>query len=372
MRRIATWTAPLAAFLAGTLVLPGAWCRRGGDALYEGDSQHQRRLARGVDHWVGEDLFEHRFGTGSRRFDGEWLFGTHVMAAVGYGQTAMQQPELRDDHLRRMEGCIEVALHEEVRAFDREAWGSDPIDDLGTDRAHAAYLGYLSLALALHRSLDPTSRFAPLHDRITAHLARLVEESDTALIETYPGEVYPVDNASFIGALGIHGGVHEGLVATWLERLPRWRDPDTGLLYQAVSIDGEPRDAPRGSGTALASYFLSWADRDASASLYASMREHLYRDGLGFGAMREYPQGQAGLGDVDSGPIFAGLGVSATGFALASARIHGDREAYAAMWATTQLFGAPVDRRDGRRFAFGGPIGDTLLFAMLTAPKGDR
>ncbi len=111
MRRIATWTAPVAALLAATLVLPGTWSRRDADALYEGDAEQQRRLARGVDRWVGEELLEHRFGTGSRRFDGEWLFGTHMMAAMGYGQTAMAHPELRAEHLWRMEECIEVALH---------------------------------------------------------------------------------------------------------------------------------------------------------------------------------------------------------------------------------------------------------------------
>lgn len=55
---------------------------------------------------------------------------------------------------------------------------------------------------------------------------------------------------------------------------------------------------------------------------------------------------------------------------VALSRMHGDRGAFEGLWATTRLFGVPVDRAGARNFAFGGPLGDALLFAMLTAPRG--
>ena len=109
---------------------------------------------------------------------------------------------------------------------------------------------------------------------------------------------------------------------------------------------------------------------------------------LGFGATREYPPGQPGSGDVDSGPVVLGASVSATGFTLAASRIHGDRTTFTRTWATAYLFGAPVDRavsREGddeageaevasaaRNFGLGGPLGDGLMFALLTARPADR
>ncbi len=83
--------------------------------------------------------------------------------------------------------------------------------------------------------------------------------------------------------------------------------------------------------------------------------------------MREYPTGQAGWGDIDSGPVVFGVGISSTGFALAQARGSGDRTTYRQLFRTSWLFGAPIQTRNGRRYATGGAIGNAILLAMLTA-----
>lgn len=353
-------------------LLPSAWCAREAEALWADDPTLQRALARGAERWCAAELSAEDFMTGSERFDGEWLFGTHMMAALGHGQLAAGEPHEREAHLRVMEACIERLLAPPQRAFDRAAWGSDPLDDIGTDRAHAAYLGYLGLVLSVHRTLAPHGRYATLHDRVMAHLHDALVRSPIGLAQTYPGEVYPVDNASIIGALALHqrvtGADHREVLDAWAARLPALRDPDTGLLVQAVAPDdARVVDGPRGSGTALAVYFLSFADAEQSRSLYEAVRTHLRRDLLGFGAMREYPPGVEGRGDIDSGPVVLGVSISATGFSLAGSRIHGDRETFGALWSTAYLFGAPVDRDGMRSFALGGPLGDALMLALLTA-----
>jgi hypothetical protein len=89
---------------------------------------------------------------------------------------------------------------------------------------------------------------------------------------------------------------------------------------------------------------------------------------LGFGTILEYPRGTvAGAGDIDSGPVVWGHGVSATGFAIADARIYGDRGRYRDLYATAHLFGAPLERNGVRHFVSGGPLGDAIMLAMLSA-----
>jgi hypothetical protein len=348
------------------------WHARGADALYDGDLEAQRRLARGVDRWVAADLSRDDFATGGARFDGEWLFVTRMMAVLGYAQTALEHPELRAEHARRIEACLDALVEPRSRAFDREAWGTDALADLGTDRAHVGYLGYLALAMAAARTVNPATRHAPLEQRIVDHLVARLEASELGLLQTYPGEVYPIDNTAFFGALAVHdratGQDHAALLARLTDRLAaHHRDPRSGLLYQAVDPDdGAPLDRPRGSGTALGAYFLSFVDPALSRALYESIRTHLTRHTLGFGTTREYLPGEGGFGDVDSGPVLLGQGVSATGFTLALARIHGDRETFAATWATASFIGGPVDV-GGTHHALGGPIGDALLFALTTA-----
>jgi hypothetical protein len=382
-----------AAFALAVLAGAPAWHARRADALYAGDADAQRALARGARWWTERDLERSDFMTGSPRFDGEWLFATSMMTAMGLGQTALEHPRWKAEHGRAMARAIDRLLRPELRVFDREAWdGHDALDDvLASDRPHVAYLGYLSLAMSLHQVVDRRSRHAALNGRILAHLERLAAESPTALLETYPGEVYPIDNSAFIGSLGLHaratGTDHRATLERALRALHRdHTDRASGLLYQRIDRDtGRPEDRPRASGTALAVYFLGFVCAgeeirhrgpcvnapDVSRALWRALRAQVGGPG-GLGMTREYPPGEEGGGDVDSGPVVLGYGVSATGFSIGGARIHGDREAYRRALATASFFGAPIER-DGRlHWALGGPMGDALLFAMLTAQPAAR
>ena len=348
-------------------------CRRGGDAAWEGDVETHRALAAGVARFTDGELGREDFTTGSALFDGEWLFGTHMMAGMGFGQTALAHPALRDAHAPRVARAIDALLDPAVRAYDTERHGGeDALATLEAGEGHVAYLGYMGLVLGMHRLLEPDGRHAALHDQVAAALARRLARSPTGLVETYPGEVYPVDNLAAFGALGLHaratGADHDALLERFAARLRRdYVDPETGLLVQATTPDGRRADAPRGSGTALGAHFASFADAALSRELHDALRAELARHHFGFGTVREYPEGTAGRGDIDSGPIVLGAGLSATGFSLAGARIHGDEAHFRAVHATATLWGAP--RRFGERaeWVAGGPLGNAILFAMVTA-----
>jgi hypothetical protein len=375
LRLVRTAVGGFLAALALALI-PHHVASRDAHAVYQGDLERQEALARGVERWVARDLTRSDFTTGSSRFDGEWLFGTYMMAAMGFGQSALQHPEapgLRARHAALMETCIDRLVTSRARAFDREAWGDDPLDGLDGERGHAAYLGYLNLALGLHVRLDPESRFRALHDAITAALLRRIERSPTHWLETYPGEVYPVDNSAVVGSIGLHASTRgeppPAVVRAWSAHVRATAlDPATGLLVQAVDPStGVAKDRARGSGSALASYFLSFADPALSKDLWSAVHRELAATVLGFGVVREYPARVAGAGDIDSGPVVLGAGVSATGFALAASRIHRDEAAFIGYYATANLFGAPRNRGGTTSHVTGGPLGDAILFAMMTA-----
>jgi hypothetical protein len=362
--------------VAAVWMIPLAWCGRGAAAWCDADATEQAGLARGVVRLALEGpLSREQFRTGSGTFDGEWLFGTYLMSGVGFAQMALEHPELRAQQAPLTRRCVEGLLTPEVRAFDKANWGEDPIDSLDGRRHHAAYLGYLNLLLGLHRCASDDTTYAELNDRITAALVRHVTESPIMLLQTYPGEVYPVDNCFVIGSIALHqratGQDHARVIERWCRRARQdYVDPDTGLLIQAVrAVDGQPTDAPRGSGTALGAFALHHADPVLAEELYRAIKSTLARTWLGFGAVREYPVGRAGAGDIDSGPIVFGYGMSATGFTLAGARRYGDHAYFRRLFATAHLCGAPVDRGGRREYISGGPLGNAILFAMLTTPR---
>ncbi len=367
----------LVAFVVGVALVPSRVSSRGAASLYDDDAATQQALVQGVATWLDAPVDAASFGTGSELFDGEWVFGAQMMATMGIGQVALAHPELAATYGPRMDACIARMLAAAGAAFDARSWGEEGIASLDGERGHVAYLGYLNLAIGMHRLVDPTSRHAALGDRITRTLARRLDASPLGLVETYPGEIYPVDNTAAIASIALRDmavgeDVHDATVARALGMIrARYIDPANGLLVQAVEPgSGAPRDAARGSGTLLAVYFVSFADHALSRALWDAATRELDHSVLGFGVMREYPAGHGGHdghGDIDSGPMLFGYGVSATGFALAGARIHGDAGRFGRLYATVHLFGAPIDRGGARRFATGGPLGDAILLAMTTA-----
>jgi hypothetical protein len=115
-------------FLAGLRLIPCRWCAWDAPAWYAGDDALQDGLARGVERWIDADLGTGHFHTGSDRFNGEWLFGTYMMAGLGFGQTALERPAVRERHLALLGRCIDRLLSPAVRDFDRRAWGEDAIE----------------------------------------------------------------------------------------------------------------------------------------------------------------------------------------------------------------------------------------------------
>jgi hypothetical protein len=348
----------LLAFVLGFATIPHRVCERDARAWFEGEPASAEALGRSVERWVTSSPVS--FATGSARFDGEWRFATFVMGAMGFGQLA---------NVPSMERCLDAMLAPDVRRFDTVAWHADALAD---NAGHVGFLGYAALPLALHETLRGGSRFTPHAEAILGALVRRIDASPSGLLETYPGETYPVDNAAALAAIALHHRARQeptpAALARGLSAMRRAIDPKSGLLVKAVTVEGAPRDAPRASSTALASYFLSFADGPLSRELFTALSRQ-FRTVLGFGGILEVPHGSASRADIGSGPVFLGFGVSASGFALGASRIHGDFDTFRALSATAHLFGAPLDEEGMRTYAFGGRLGDAILFAMLTARR---
>lgn len=330
----------------------------------------QVELSRSVAARIDSGVDAASFRTGSARFDGEWAFGTFLMSTLGLGQAVLAHPEERANLVPAMQRSVERLIAADTNAFGTAAWGRAGLTDLAGGEGHG-YLGYANLALSMLRLVDSSTRHAALNDELTEALARRLEAAPHALFETYPGEAYPPDMAMVAGSIALHdcatGRPERAFMPVWRQSFRRYIDRDSGLLYQAARAStGVTIGAPRGSGAAIAAYATSFADAELSRELYGGLRRQSLSV-LGFGMMREYPASRSGDGDIDSGPVLFGVGVSATGFALAAARLHGDHQLFTELYRTVDLFGVPLRDREGRHFMSGGPLGNAIILAMTGA-----
>lgn len=336
---------------------------------YQGELAGVRAQSDQVAAWVETPLERSQFKTGSERFDAEWLFGSTMMAAMGFGQVAYQYPELKAESLARMDRCIARLMLPELQAFDTEAWGESALQSLDGPNGHAGYLGYFGVVLAFRQHLAPDPATEALSLSVIAALERRFEAAPFGLIETYPSEGYPLDNTTALAALAIFRRSHPERAGVIEKVLSQYRNRylHNGLMTQAADArTGQLWDQPRGSSSFFGAWYMSFVDPTLARSMYLGSRDALYGEIAGFGMMREYRRGEAGSGDIDSGPVILGYGISATGFALAGARQWQDEGTFLRIGATANLFGVPTDAG----FLTGGPIGNAILFAMSTAIPG--
>ena len=364
----------LLAFLASlaVLVVPRTVAGRGADVWLANDLATEDALARTVIEGVTAQRGDIAYRTGELRFDGQATVAIHQMALLGLGQIVLAHPEKKDAYLPAMRLAARHLATPATLAYASKVYGHSGLERMGPGEGHA-YLGYINLGLSMLRRIDPHADIAALNDRLTDALARNIDASPNGLIETYPGETWPPDVAAVIGSIGLHaqatGTDRRALLERWAKRFERCTvHVPTGLLVQRLDPGAcDPADAPRGSGTAIAAYFLSFATPELARRLYDGLARSAWRSIDGFGGFREYPDGFHGDGDVDAGPIVLGVSVGATGFGLGAAKVHGDRDRFVGLWRSTKLFGVPTSVGDRTAFAPGGVLGNALLLAMLTA-----
>jgi hypothetical protein len=163
---------------------------------------------------------------------------------------------------------------------------------------------------------------------------------------------------------------HRTLIAEWVAYTrAHLLDPTTGLIVFGVDeATGAPLQRGRGSAAGWASFFLPMIDLAFAREQWARAREHLAGRVGPFAGLREYhpDDPSAGPGDIDSGPVVV-WGVSATGFAMAGARRHGDARLLGGLMSLSELFGISVDEGDERRYRAAPLLGEAILLCMKTA-----
>ncbi|HEY3356665.1 MAG TPA: hypothetical protein VGQ83_25670 [Polyangia bacterium] len=312
-------------------------------------------------------------------FRGEWLIVALSMTAAASTSMAFDAPATAPAARTAVAALIAQALTPAARAFDAGRWREDPIDTLAGRHGHAGYLGHVGLMLGAHALLGGgDARLDALHDRIVAALARRMAAAPAAHLETYPGEIYAMDNTVVAAALAVHQlagrGDHRAVLRRFVaETRARLLDPATGLIAFRLDAAGRPVQSGRGSGAGWNSFYLPFVDGDLAAEQWARLREHLVVElPLGGAAVREYPRGTTGRGDVDSGPVILGLSPSGTGFAVAGARHAGDARLVGRLLTTAEVVGGTVQWGGRRRYLVAPLVGDAILLAMKTARPWDR
>ncbi|MEU0543737.1 hypothetical protein ABZ319_28095 [Nocardia sp. NPDC005978] len=297
----------------------------------------------------------------------EGYYFSNALYGLAWVQVGLADPGTRDEALREARwalGRVESERGREVFSPGlRPAYGIFWAGWTNWLRGGILALGGTGDAAEVERFVDGV-----------AEMAAAFTGSATPFLQAYPGQAWPVDSTVAIAALRLHDSLFAprfgAEVAQWLTAVRARLDPATGMLPHRVSAaDGTPVQGARATSQSVIQRFLPEIDADFAAQQYARYRGEFLAFPGGFGpALREYPRGVPGSGDVDSGPLVAGVSLSSTVVALGAARVNGDESLATALGSAGELLGLPLTLPGSKRYAFGlVPIGDAFVVWSATA-----
>ncbi|NEA36198.1 hypothetical protein [Streptomyces sp. SID13031] len=289
----------------------------------------------------------------------EGYFFLNVLYGLSWVQVGLESPERTADAVREAQWAL---------ARLNTADGTRPFDLAGLSPRygvfHAGWTNWLRGGIL---SLQPAeSRDTAEYTKASSELAKAFDASETPYLDAYPGQAWPVDSTVAMASLALYDHLmtprFQPTVARWVAGVKTRLDPATGLMpHQVTPVS----TGARGTSQTVIHRFLLEIDPGFARSQYEVFREK-FVTGLG-PAVREFPKGTDGSGDVDSGPLVFGVSLSATTVGLGAARVQHDPLA-GVLAREGDLLGVPVSGLHTKRYALGlVPIGDAFVVWSATA-----
>ena len=208
------------------------------------------------------------------------------------------------------------------------------------------------------------------YEQESADIAAALTQSNSPFLDSYSGQIWPVDTFPAVVSLKAYELItgdnkYETVVADWIKNIQSEIEPVTGLIPHRT----EPFvDTGRATSQTLILWFLAELDPTLTEKYYRSFREQFVSHRLGIPAVREFPQGDNRMGDVDSGPLITGVSLSATVVMLGTARMVGDDKLATAIYQEGEAGGWPLGFGGERFYGLGVlPIGEAFLLWAQTA-----
>ncbi|HEU4561455.1 MAG TPA: hypothetical protein VFS20_26615 [Longimicrobium sp.] len=281
-----------------------------------------------------------------------------VFTLALYGLTWVDIGRAATDQATRARALAEARRALALAEAPRSLEGFEPASGLPLGVFYEGWIGHLragTLHLAGGAAADTAFRgtCARLDSAFQRH---------GPFLDSYPGDAWPADNAAGAAVLRSCGTLldprYTRAAEAWLRAALARADPATGLIPHAA---WSPQ--PRGESAALMIRFIAEIDPAAAAAQYERFeRTFATRFAAVLPAVREYPHGVSGEGDVDSGPIILGVSAPASVVGVAAARMVGRPAAAADLRAAPEVLGMPLQWGGRRSYAFGElPVGDAFL-----------
>jgi len=181
--------------------------------------------------------------------------------------------------------------------------------------------------------------------------------SESPYLETYAGKTWPPDGLMAVACIDLHDEIFEPIyqkdIQNYIAKVKTKLDPKTGLIPHAVNMKGSAREGARGGSQSLILLFLKDIDEQFADEQFEIYKEFFLDYRLGLPGFREYPKGQDGEEDVDSGPVIWDIGGVASIVGQRTMAKYENWTLYEGLRNCIKSFGAAYTQDSERKYIFG-------------------
>ena len=86
------------------------------------------------------------------QFQGEWALYSCSMLSAALSNISSLYPETKEENLRNIDKLIQIIRSSELRKYDSDRWGEDPLSSLSGNQSHVSYLSHQAWMIGSYKA----------------------------------------------------------------------------------------------------------------------------------------------------------------------------------------------------------------------------
>ncbi len=231
------------------------------------------------------------------------------------------------------------------------------------------YVGWKNYLLSKILQIDTTfdAKYITLFSAECERISGALNERESPFLESYYKQCWPADMCIAMASMSNHDKIftpkYQTQINEWISKVRNRLDLTTKMMPHKVSaISGKTIEGTRGSSISLIVRMLIEIDSHFANEQYQLYKTNFVSTTFGLPSVCEYPKGQNGDSDVDSGPVIFGVGFSGTIVSIGTFALLGNYEQAQQQYATINAFGFEYETENEKKYVFGSlPIADAFI-----------
>ncbi len=233
------------------------------------------------------------------------------------------------------------------------------------------YVGWKNYLLSNILKIDTTfTEFKSLKDSYINQcevINEALKQSNSPYLQSYDSQSWPADMFLAMASLKNHDNIfkpkYENDISEWVKSVKSKLDPKTKLIPHKVnSRTGRTLEGARGSSISLIIRLLAEIEVVFAKEQFELYKTYFATTTFGLPSIGEYPKGESGDGDIDSGPVVFGIGFSGTIVSIGTFAKLGNLDLAERQYKTINAFGFGSKSETEKKYVFGlMPIADAFI-----------